>query len=157
MAEAVVSTFERSVLIDGDAFFDSVRSGSIPPWTPEAHQQNGTVIRAIGAAAEQFAAGGYVAVVDGVVGPWFLAAFLEGVERTVGYVILRPSTEVAMERAVGRDDSQLVDPEPVAHMYRAFSDLGEHERFVLDSSAMTIGDTAEAVLDLVADGSLVEG
>jgi hypothetical protein len=61
------------------------------------------VIRAIGATAEQFAAAGYVTVVDGVIGPWFLEAFLEHVTDPVGYVILRPSADVAMRRAVAQD------------------------------------------------------
>ena len=157
VSEALVARIERSVLVDGDAFFRSVRGGSIPPWEPEADRQNGTVIRAIGAAADQFAVGGYVVVVDGVIGPWFLDAFLDQVEHPVVYLILRPSTDVAMGRAIARDDPQLVDPEPIAHMYLAFSDLGEHERFVIDSTAMSIDETTEAALQLITGGELLVG
>jgi len=153
VAEAVAGRFERSVLIDGDAFFESVRGGSIPPYAPEADHQNGTVISAIGAAADRFASGGYVVVVDAAIGPWFLETFLDQIEHPVVYVILRPSSDVALERAVTRNDSRLVDPEPITHMFRAFSDLGEHERFVLDSTAMSIDETTEAVLQLSTGAS----
>ncbi len=154
VAGALAARIERSVLIDGDAFFRSVRGGWIPPWQAEADHQNGTVIRAIGAAAEQFAAGGYTAVVDGVIGPWFLGAFLDQVENPVDYLILRPSAETALNRAIARDDPELVDPEPIAHMFRAFSELGEHERFVVDSTAMSIDQTTEAALLLIASDEL---
>lgn len=151
VAEALVTRLERIVLIEGDGFFRSVRSGWIPPWESEAGHQNETVIRAIGAAAGQFAAGGYRVVVDGVIGPWFLRPFLDQVEHPVGYVILRPSAEEAMRRATARDVSQLRDPEPISHMFDSFSNLGEHERFVVDSTAMTVEETVEVVLSLIFD------
>ena len=155
VAEALVATLERSVLIDGDAFFRSVRGGSIPPWEPDAHNQNGIVIRAIGAAAEEFAAGGYVVVADAVIGPWVLTLFLEQVKDPVCYVILRPSAEVAMRRAVARDEPDLADPKPISHMFDAFKDLGEHERFVIDSTAMTVTETTAPVLQLIAADELL--
>lgn len=50
------------------------------PWLPEANDQNRVVIRASGAAAGQFARGGYEAVFDGVLGPWWLPTFFEASE-----------------------------------------------------------------------------
>lgn len=132
--------------MDGDAFFQSIRNGWIPPWQPEAHRQNETVIQAIGAAAAQFAAGGYRVVVDGVIWPWFLEVFLDQFDVPVGYVVLRPSAEEAMKRAVARDESKLVDPEPISLIYDSFSGLGDYERFVVDSTGLDVVETAETVL-----------
>lgn len=157
VAEALVGRPEPSVLVDGDAFFRSVRSGWIAPWEPEAHEQNGTVIRAIGAAAEEFAAGGYVVVVDGVIGPWFLGVFLEQVKGPVCYVILRPSFDVAMSRALAREEPELVDPAPISHMFDAFTDLGEHERSVIDTTTMSVAETTTTILRLISAGELVVG
>ncbi len=96
-----------------------------------------------------------VTIVDGVIGPWFLEAFLEQVTGSVGYMILRPSAEVAMRRAVARDVSELVDPEPISAMFNAFSSLGDHERFVIDSTLMNIEETTEAVARLILNDDLL--
>lgn len=125
------------------------------PWEPGADGQNRTVIRAIGASAAQFAAGGFTVVVDAIIGPWFLDLFLERVEHPVVYLILRPSAGVAMERAIARDGAALVDPEPIAHMFRAFTDLGEHERYVVDSTAMNLEQTTEAAWNLASGDRLL--
>lgn len=142
-------------MVDGDAFFGFVRASRVPPWEPEADRQNGAVIRAIGAAAEQFAAAGYLTVVGGVIGPWFLETFLEEVSDPAGYVILRPSAEVAMRRAVTRDVKELTDPEPISDMFNAFSALGDHERFVIDSTLMNVEETTDTVARLLLNDDLV--
>src|SRR5260221_8234559 len=74
-AAQLVTLADRGVLLDGDAYFQAVRSGWIEPWRPESAQQNGTVIDALGAAAARFARGGYAVFVDGIIGPWFLDRF----------------------------------------------------------------------------------
>ena len=77
IAGRLAEAFDRCVVIDGDGFFRSVRSGWIPPWRPEADPQNQTIIRAIGAASRPFAEAGYATIVDGVIGPWFLPVLRE--------------------------------------------------------------------------------
>lgn len=155
VAEILVTTFSRGVLLDGDAFFDAVRVGDLPPWRPDANDQNETVIRSVGAAAQQFVAGGYSVVVDAVIGPWFLDALLEHVPRPVGYVILRPTAAVASMRATRRVLPELIDPEVIRHMYDAFSNLGSYERFVVDSTAMNVGETVAAVKKRISAGDNV--
>jgi cytidylate kinase len=155
VSEALVARTERSVLVDGDAFFGFVRRGRVPPWEPAADRQNCAVIRAVGAAAEQFAVAGFFTVVDGVIGPWFLEAFLEHVTHPVGYVILRPSAEVAMKRAVARDMPALVDPVPISDMFNAFSALDDHERFVIYSTLMDTQETTDAIVRLILKGEFL--
>lgn len=155
VARSLVARLDNSVLVDGDAFFRSIQNGWLPPWQPEAHQQNETVIGAIGAAVAQFAAGGYRVVVDGLIGPWFLRVFLDQLDVSVGYVVLRPTAEEAMKRAMARDKSELVDPEPISHMYDSFSDLGDYERFVVDSTGLNVAETAATVLARISDNQQV--
>ncbi len=94
----LVACAERGVLLDGDAFFQSVKSGWIAPWEPESSSQNETVIEALGAAAGAYARGGYVVVVDGIVGPWFLDRFRGTFDAPVHYIVVRPSREAAFAR-----------------------------------------------------------
>jgi hypothetical protein len=49
--------------------------GALAPVLPEAHAQNAVVMEALAAAAHAYARGGYFVVVDGIIGPWFLAPF----------------------------------------------------------------------------------
>src|ERR1700722_2039576 len=76
-AQALSSLFELSALVAGDDFFAFIDRGFVPPWTTEAHHQNEIVIEAAASAAGRLAAGGYIVVYDGVLGPWFLDTFGE--------------------------------------------------------------------------------
>ena len=73
----------------------------------------------------------------------------------VGYVILRPSAEVAMKRAVARDMPALVDPVPISDMFNAFSALDDHERFVIYSTLMDTQETTDAIVRLILKGEFL--
>ncbi len=129
--------------------------GWIEPWTTPSQHQNTVVTRAIAASAREYALGGYAVVVEGIVGPWFLDTFVPAVGGvTVHYVVIRPTAETAMTRAVAREAPALVDPEPIAHMYRAFEALGTHEHHVIDTTGQDVGDSVREVLGRLEDGSL---
>src|ERR1700750_1992619 len=72
VSSIVSSRLSPSVLIRADSFFRFLDQGAQEPWRPEAKKQNQPVTRASGAAAGQYVRGGYEAVFDGVMGPWFL-------------------------------------------------------------------------------------
>jgi cytidylate kinase len=145
VAEHVARLVSPSVVLAGDTFFRSLRSGRIPPWEPAANAQNTTLVTALGAAAAACAGGGFAVVVEGIVGPWMLEPFQLACPIPLHYVVLRPSAAVAMARATGRSGEELVDPVPIAAMYDAFADLGEHEADVVDSSDLSVEATAAAV------------
>jgi hypothetical protein len=65
-----------SVHLQGDAFWRFIRGGYVPPWQPDSWAQNEVVIDALAAAAVTYADGGYLVVLDGIVGPWFLDRLL---------------------------------------------------------------------------------
>ena len=151
---ALIERLERGVVVEGDMFFDWVRQGFIPPWEPASHDQNVTVIQAIGAAADRYAAGGYGVLVAGIIGPWMLPPFRAAAGGPLHYVVLRPSADVAMARAVARTEPALVDPAPIEKMQGAFADLGELERHVLDSTRQGVTATVDEVAARLAAGAL---
>ncbi len=156
VAAALARSSPLGVHLVADQCFRWVVSGFVPPWSPDAEGQNATVIDAVGAAAGRFAEGGYEVVVDGIVGPWFLDRLCRAAGSSAGilrYVVLRPSREVAVRRAVSRTGGHdLTIRAPVEVMYDAFADLGPYETHVVDSSALGSAVTADVVRAGVATG-----
>jgi hypothetical protein len=161
ISSAVVRSRPLSVHLEADVAFHWVVNGFVPPWLPGADRQNITVIRAVGAAAAQYAAGGYDVVVDGIIGPWLLAPFVEALGAETGdvrYAVLRPTRQIAMERALGRTgDRDLVDPVPISAMYDAFERLGPFEDHVFDTSDDDLEVTVQLLLDRLNAGAFVLG
>ncbi|MBV8585077.1 MAG: AAA family ATPase, partial [Verrucomicrobia bacterium] len=60
------------VHLHSDDFYQFIKNGAIPPYLPEAHEQNVVVIEVLTKVAAGYASGGYFVVLDGIVGPWFL-------------------------------------------------------------------------------------
>lgn len=153
----------RACVIESDWWWTTIVNGHVPPWLPEAHDQNRAVIRSVASAASVMAGAGFGTIVDGIVGPWMLdlvlaAAGTENVE--IHYVVLRPTLEVGLARALSRVGEErvpghpaLTDPEPVRQMWHEFANLGPLERHVLDNTALTTEQTVERVLASVWDGS----
>jgi hypothetical protein len=137
--------------------------GRIAPWELEAHDQNRTVVASFGAAAGVMAQGGYPTVVEGIVGPWMLDLItLEARARDLvaHYVVLRPSVEVALGRALSRASEErvpghpaLTDEETIRKMWEAFSRLGDHEGNVIDTTRLDVARTVERAWSMVSDGS----
>jgi chloramphenicol 3-O-phosphotransferase len=143
-----------TVHLHTDSLYVWIRSGFVPPYLPQAQAQNEVVATVMTEAACAYAQGGYDVIVDGIIGPWLLPTFQTACQRArlgLRYVVLRPSLEVALVRAAGRAGGQLTDPGPVTGLYRAFGDLGELERHVVDSGGQTPEQTA-AELVAALDG-----
>jgi hypothetical protein len=132
VARVLAHRFEQSVLVEGDAFFGFIARGAITPWLPEANEQNEVVTQAAAAAAGRYAAGGFVTVYDGMVGPWFLSTFLgaTGLDR-IEYVVLLPSVERCIERVGTRQGHGFRDEGATRHMYRQFARADIDRRHLL--------------------------
>jgi len=155
--------------MESDWFWTTIVKGYIAPWKSGSDDQNRTVLRAYASSAAVLASGGYGLVLEGIIGPWFLPDVL-GEIRARGvdahYAVLRPSLEVALDRASARAnddrvfgnrhlaDRHLTDPEPVRFMWERFSDLGEYERFVIDNTHLTVEETVQIVLERLHSGAL---
>lgn len=125
---------------------------------PQAHRQNTIVIGLLADAAFDYAAGGYEVICDGIVGPWFIGVF-----RTVGatggiglhYIVLRPDQNTTLDRAAGRGDDALTDPEPIRAMHQQFSDIKAFEGHILDATQLTPEDTAGSILHGLDEGAFL--
>ena len=141
----------RAVHLDADRFFESIRSGWIPPWTPESHEQNRTVMNAVVAATAAYAAGGYLTILDGIVIPgWFFEPIRDDLRQRgcpVSYAVLRPSLDEAIRRSAERTVQPIRDPDVVRGLWGSFEALGELERHVIADE----GQGAEAIASIVWD------
>jgi adenylate kinase family enzyme len=149
----LVSRADRGALVDGDTFFDSIKSGWVAPWLPESAPQNETVIDALGAAAARFARGDYLVVVDGIIGPWFVDRFRVELATPLHYVVVRPSRSAAFARASNRPARPGDSPEAVTKMYDEFESIGVYERCVVDNSMQTLTETVSAVVKGLENGA----
>jgi len=148
------SSLCKSVLLHTDDFYGALRKGAVPPQMPEANEQNRVVIEAFLEAAKCFARGGYDVIVDGVIGPWFLAPFQEAARQgyEIHYIILRASREETLRRAVGRDKlDRKANRALVEAMWPQFQELGEYEENVIDTTGYTVQETVERVLERIEE------
>ncbi len=147
-----------AVHLHGDDFWHYIKRGFVAPFLAGSERQNEVVTAALGAAAAEYAAGGYLTVLETIVGPWLLRLAIAAATRrriAVNYVVLRPSADVARARAAARRSRELREPVAVDKMYDAFTSLGPFERYVIDSSVQTPDETAADVLERLQDGTAV--
>jgi hypothetical protein len=148
VAGRVADRFEPSVLVGGDAFFGFLERGARVPWMPGSDQQNEIVTRAAASAAGHFVRGDYWTLYDGVVGPWFLEAFLsETALDQLGYAILLPSVERCDERVSARQDHGFIDADATRQMHRQFADASIGRRHLLTD----LPDDPDQVANLIVE------
>src|SRR5204863_3507305 len=90
--------------------------GFVPPFLPAAARQNAVVLDVIVDAMVGYAKGGYDVIVDGIVGPWSLPQFAKGAAGAgleLAFVVLRPSFEETLARAVAREAKELKATGPI--------------------------------------------
>lgn len=152
-AAALARHYDTAVYLRTDDFWDHIVAGAIPPYLPESEGQNATVMSAIAECVRVYATGGYVVVVDGVIGPWMLHHFRTvAADGQVRYVVLRPTRDETLARATARSGPHdLVDSGPVASMWDQFRDLGELERHVIDTTSQAPQQTVAAVRAALSD------
>jgi cytidylate kinase len=142
VAALVADRLPRSVLVEGDAFFDFVRRGFVEPWRPESHTQNEVVVEAAARAAGRFARD-YPTAFDGVVGPWFVDRFLDGSGLdAIDYAVLLPDVDVCVQRVMTREGHVFRDEEAARAMHDHFVRAGVESRHVVvnHSSAAAAAD-----------------
>ena len=155
VARLVVGRWSPSVLVEGDAFFAFLAKGRVEPWLPGSHEQNTTVVEAAASAAGRFAAGGYLTVFDGVMGAWFLPAFLAatGLAR-LDYVVLLPDVERCVRQVAERVGHGFTDEPATRKMHMEFARAQVDERHVLRDPPASAGEVAELVVSCREQGSL---
>lgn len=139
------------VHLHADDFWHVIKAGAIPPYEAAAHRQNAVVIDALAGAAATYARGGYFVVLDGIVGPWFLAPF-RALAVPVHYVVLRPPLDIAISRCQARGGDTLTAPEPITALHRQFAALDELETHAIATEGQSPADTVQAVIAALAGG-----
>jgi adenylate kinase family enzyme len=137
-----------AVHLHADDFWDRILCGRIDPWLPQSKAQNQVAMNALAAAAAAYARGGYLVVVDGIVGPWFLEPF-QALRLPLSYIVLRGPLQIAQQRIAAREaatpDAVKGDPIDIAGLHAQFADLGELERCVIDVTGLTLDQVLTAV------------
>jgi hypothetical protein len=152
----VSARLSPSVLIQGDVFFRFLDQDAVPAWLPEATDQNRVVIRASGAAAGRFARGGYEAVFDGVMGPWWLPTFFEATELDeLHYAVLLPPADMCVLNVAAREG--YVNESATRHMHDQFHQAPIDTRHLLTDPRGNPEDTATELLNRYHQGHFVYG
>ncbi len=156
LAAKLARCYGKGVHLHTDDFWHCIVSGAIPPYDPASDAQNQTVMDVIAGAAYAFALGGFTTVIDGIIGPWMLDHFrsqaAEHPELAVHYVVLRPPRDITLIRAQARTaPSALIDEGPILTMWDQFSDLGELDSHVLDTSGETEERSTQRVTEAISD------
>ena len=146
-----------AVHLHTDDFYDRyIKRGYVLPWLPESQKQNEVVTGAIAGAACAYAAGGYFTIIDGIVGPWFLAPYREAAAAKIiplHYIVLRPAdADITFARVQARGTHGLKAEGPVRELFRQFSDLSTLEKHAFDSGAMSAEEAAAALGQKIQTG-----
>ncbi|GAB2808514.1 AAA family ATPase [Streptomyces daliensis] len=154
VARRIAARHKRAVHLHTDDFWSYIVTGAIPPYQPASDAQNQTVLSVIAGATFTYASGGFVTVVDGVVGPWMLHHFRTAMTTAphtrADYIVLRPRRKITLARAMARTEpGALVDHNPLGLMWDQFADLGPMEPHVIDTSEESIEETTERVSALL--------
>lgn len=137
--------------IHTDDIYVYIRKGFVPPWQPEAVEQNITLMSAMAAQAAVCAKGGYEVYVDGIVGPWFFDPWREAArtqELDLRYIVLRPDLPTSIARASARTATgAMTDPAVVEQMWRAFHDFAPPPDSIVDTTSQSQAETVAAVAE----------
>lgn len=142
------SSLSKSVHMHTDDFYHYLSKGAVPPHLPESNTQNRIVIEAFLSAAKVFAQTGYDVIVDGIIGPWFIAPWIKAAQEgyEVHYIILRASKEETLKRAVNRSKlDEKTNIELVETMWDQFAQLENYESHVITTTALSLEETAAVI------------
>jgi cytidylate kinase len=154
VAGRLADLFDPSALVRGDDFFAFLRRGAVAPWLEEAHQQNAAVIEAAAAATGRLATHLDV-VYDGVVGPWFLAPFLQAAGAShLHYVVLLPPLAVCLDRVRTRAGHGFTDGDAAERMWHELDRSGVEPRHVVREHDQPPDGLARLLAERIADGTM---
>lgn len=155
VAEALCERYDRTVHIEGDAFFGFIRMGLVKPWLPESDHQNRMIARAIARAAATYARELYAVFIDAIVGPHTLPIFAEELSESgvqLHLALLRPSLEVTVRRGLTREPTVRLPEAQLRQMHAWYVALGDFAGCTFDNSDLSADQTADLVMDAVGRG-----
>ncbi|WP_298132559.1 AAA family ATPase [Micropruina sp.] len=158
IAARIAATAEvPTVHVPTDALHTWIKAGFVLPFLPEGVHQNAVIQNVMLNVARAYSEGGYDVILDGVLGPWAVDGLRDGAADaglSLSYIIVRPSLPVLLARAQAREGRHLREIEPIVGLDRAFGAIDESVLTVLDTSDLSIDDSAHSVMKAWRDGSL---
>ena len=160
VSRLVAAAYERSAVVEADAFLGFIASGWIEPNLPEASHQNDIVGWAMAAASIEIAVGGYTTVVDGHLFPPAVeqigrAGARRGVP--VHYAVLRADLDICWARARARPQGRWpLERDAVVALHARFAGLDLPDHHAVDATAAA-EDVAGAVHAAMREGTLAVG
>lgn len=159
VAEALCQRYDRTAHIDVDVVRAMVRMGAAKPWGPgaEAQRQRRLEARNVCGLARNFVDALFGVFIDGVIGPYGLAAYrqeLRGAPVPVHFVILLPSLDETVRRDRARPGSH-VPSQRLQAIHADFAKAGRFAGEVIDNTSLTVEETADLVMDHAAQGRLL--
>jgi len=133
LSKALAVAAPQGLHLLSDAFY-GFPAAPIDPTCAESHHQNTVIMRAVARSARAFAEGGYYAVLDGVIGPWFLPVLREELAGgpPVSYMVLQVPESEALRRVRERQGPGV--SATVRHMVSAFAQLGALRTHAIDTA-----------------------
>ncbi len=161
VAEALCERYDRTVHLETDALFRSVRMGLINPMRPESDRQNRMIARAAARAASGFAEDLFAVFIDGVIGPHLLPIYIDELRPVavpVHFVLLMPSLEETIRRVAPRASTlRMIEAEHHA-LHEQFEQYGRFAGCTIDNSGLTADQTADLIMEACGRGDcLVAG
>jgi chloramphenicol 3-O-phosphotransferase len=150
VAESLCERYDRTVHLETDVFFDSMRMGRVHPMKPESNRQNIMVSRAAARAATAYAQDLFAVFIDGVIGPHLLPVYLEELRPAgvpVHFVLLRPSLEETLRRVDGRVPPRQLAADQHRRLYEQFVAYGDFAGITIDNTSMTADQAADRVME----------
>ncbi len=146
------SDLKKSINLHTDDFYHYLAKGAVPPYLPEAEEQNLIVIEAFLESAKRFVRGGYDVIADGIIGPWFLEPWIKTAKENyeVHYIILRADKKETLKRAVERKKlNRETNIQLVEIMWEQFNNLGIYETHTIDTTNLSVEETVSAIKEKI--------
>ena len=146
------SDLKKSINLHTDDFYHYLAKGAVPPYLPEAEEQNLIVIEAFLESAKRFVRGGYDVIADGIIGPWFLEPWIKTAKENyeVHYIILRADKKETLKRAVERKKlNRETNIQLVEIMWEQFNNLGIYETHTIDTTNLSVEETVSVIKEKI--------
>lgn len=161
LSSLVAEEYSLSTVFEADSLWNGVVCGLIDPWASEALDQNRVLVRTSLRAGACLSEGGYATVLSLHATPQSMCEMAREITDfvvPVHYIVLRPSLAACLDRCARREgdprhQGALSDVEAIRHLYADYAELGGYERFVLDTSALSISESVALICEAMARGT----
>jgi len=155
VAASLCERYDRTVHLETDDFFRSIRMGFVSPMRRESHRQNLMVSRAVARAATAYVDDLFAVFIDGVIGPHLLPAYvdeLRAAQVPVHFALLLPTLDETLRRVRGRAADRMMPEAEHRALYAQFAGYGNFAGITIDNTAMTADQAGDRVMEACGAG-----